>query len=179
MNSIRKSLVIFLSLLAFLPVISLSQAENNFEVSKNLDIYATLLKELDKNYAEAINPGELTQAAIDAMLETLDPYTVYIPESNAEDYKLMTTGQYGGIGALIHKSGSYVVISEPYEGFPAQKAGLRAGDKILEINGKTMKDKNSDEVSEILKGQPGVELELLIGRINVPDPVRMKVVREE
>lgn len=179
MNSIRKSLVIFLSLVAFLPVISLSQVENNFEVSKNLDIYATLLKELDKNYAEAINPGELTQAAIDAMLETLDPYTVYIPESNAEDYKLMTTGQYGGIGALIHKSGNYVVISEPYEGFPAQKAGLRAGDKILEINGKSMKDKNSDEVSEILKGQPGVELELLIGRINVPDPVRMKVVREE
>ncbi len=103
---------------------SFCQDENNFEISKNLDIYATLLKELDKNYADQINPGELTETAIDAMLETLDPYTVYIPESNAEDYKLLTTGQYGGIGALIHKSGDYVIISEPYEGFPAQKSGL-------------------------------------------------------
>lgn len=159
--------------------VSFSQTENNFEISKNLDIYATLLKELDKNYAEEINPGELTETAIDAMLETLDPYTVYIPESNAEDYKLLTTGQYGGIGALIHKSGEYVVISEPYEGFPAQKAGLIAGDKILEINGKSMKDKNSDEVSEILKGQPGVELELRIERLGIADPVVVKVVREE
>jgi carboxyl-terminal processing protease len=156
-----------------------SQSENNFEISKNLDIYATLLKELDKNYADQINPGDLTETAIDAMLETLDPYTVYIPESNAEDYKLITTGQYGGIGSLIHKSGSYVVISEPYEGFPAQKAGLKAGDKILEINGKSMKDKNSDEVSEILKGQPGVELGILIERTGVADPMLVKVVREE
>jgi carboxyl-terminal processing protease len=159
--------------------VAFGQSDNNFEISKNLDIYATLLKELDKNYADVINPGELTETAIDAMLETLDPYTVYIPESNAEDYKLMTTGQYGGIGALIHKNGSYVVISEPYEGFPAQKAGLKAGDKIMEINGKSMMDKNSDEVSEILKGQPGVELNLLIGRIAVPDPFTLKVVREE
>jgi carboxyl-terminal processing protease len=156
-----------------------SQDDNNFEISKNLDIYATLLKELDKNYADVINPGELTETAIDAMLETLDPYTVYIPESNAEDYKLLTTGQYGGIGALIHKNGNYVVISEPYEGFPAQKAGLIAGDKILEINGKSMINKNSDEVSEILKGQPGVELNLSIGRIGLKDPIDVKVVREE
>jgi carboxyl-terminal processing protease len=156
-----------------------AQEENNFEISKNLDIYATLLRELDKNYAEVINPGELTETAIDAMLETLDPYTVYIPESNAEEYKLMTTGQYGGIGALIHKSGEYVVISEPYEGFPAQKAGLIAGDKLLEINGKSMKDKNSDEVSEILKGQPGVELNILIDRYGINDPMMVKVVREE
>jgi carboxyl-terminal processing protease len=92
---------------------------------------------------------------------------------------MLTTGQYGGIGALIHKNGEYVVISEPYEGFPAQKAGLVAGDKILEINGKSMKNKNSDEVSDILKGQPGVELNLLIGKLGVNDPVPVKVIREE
>lgn len=158
---------------------SLGQNENNFEISKNLDIYSTLLRELDKNYADQINPGDLTETAVEAMLETLDPFTVYIPESNAEDYKLMTTGQYGGIGSLIHKSGSFVVISEPYEGFPAQKAGLRAGDKILEINGKSMKDKNSNDVSEILKGQPGVELDILIERVGVDAPMIVKVIREE
>jgi carboxyl-terminal processing protease len=156
-----------------------AQDENNFEISKNLDIYATLLKELDKNYAEVINPGELTETAIDAMLETLDPYTVYIPESNAEDYRLLTTGQYGGIGALIHKNGDWVIISEPYEGCPAQKAGLIAGDKILDINGKSMKGKNSDEVSEILKGQPGIELNLLISRYGVDEPFNIAVQREE
>lgn len=158
---------------------SLSQTDNNFEISKNLDIYATLLKELDKNYADVINPGEMTETAIEAMLETLDPYTVYIPESNAEDYKLLMTGQYGGIGALIQKNGEYVIISEPYEGFPAQKAGLKAGDKILEINGKSMKYKNSDEVSEILKGQPDVELELLVERIGSEEPLIFQVKREE
>jgi carboxyl-terminal processing protease len=155
-----------------------AQSTNNFEISKNLDIFATLMKELDRNYADQINPGELTEAAINSMLETLDPYTVYIPETNAEDYKMLTTGQYGGIGALIHKQGEYVVISEPYEGFPAQKAGLRAGDRILEINGKSMKDKNSDEVSEILKGQPGVELSLIISRAGGPAS-EVKVLREE
>ena len=179
MKYFRLNLIALLFFYIFVSFNLNGQSENNFEISKNLDIYATLLKELDKNYADQINPAELTETAIDAMLETLDPYTVYIPESNAEDYKLMTTGQYGGIGALIHKNGSFVVISEPYEGFPAQKSGLKAGDKILEINGKTMKDKNSDEVSEILKGQPGVELELLIGRMGVTDPFPVKVVREE
>jgi carboxyl-terminal processing protease len=179
MKLIRPYLLLFPVFILILTSVSVGQTENNFEISKNLDIYATLIKELDKNYAEEINPGELTETAIEAMLETLDPYTVYIPESNAEDYKLLTTGQYGGIGALIHKNGDYVIISEPYEGFPAQKAGLIAGDKIFEINGKSMKDKNSDEVSEILKGQPGVELNLMIGRIGINDPLNVKVIREE
>jgi carboxyl-terminal processing protease len=161
MKYFRLTILAFTVFILSFSAVSFGQSDNNFEISKNLDIYATLMKELDKNYAEVINPGQLTETAIDAMLETLDPYTVYIPESNAEDYKLMTTGQYGGIGALIHKSGSYVVISEPYEGFPAQKAGLKAGDKIMEINGKSMFDKNSDEVREILKGQPGVQLAIL------------------
>ena len=159
--------------------LNLLSQSNNFEISKNLDIYSTLLKELDRNYAEEINPGQLTETAINAMLEELDPYTVFLPESRAEDFRLMTTGQYGGIGALIQKRGDYVIISEPYEGFPAQKADLRAGDKILEINGESAKGKESDEVSEILKGQPGIELEILISREGEPGPVLKKVLREE
>lgn len=92
--------------------------------------------------------------AIDDMLETLDPYTNYIPESDIEDYRFLTTGQYGGIGALIGTKGDNVIITDPYEGFPAQKADLRAGDIILEIDGKSVKGKKSDDISKILKGQP-------------------------
>jgi carboxyl-terminal processing protease len=179
MNFFRRLSLYSVLLLLAISMQTNGQENNNFEISKNLDIFATLMKELDRNYADQINPGELTEKAIEAMLESLDPYTVYIPESNAEDYKLLTTGQYGGIGALIHKQGDYVVISEPYEGFPAQKAGLRAGDKILEINGKSMKGKESDEVSEILKGQPDVELDILIQRTGASNPEQVKVVREE
>ncbi len=172
-----------LLLLVIVPVIWINslqaQDQNNFEISKNLDIYSTLLKELDKNYADQINPGELTEIAINSMLESLDPYTVYIPESRAEDYKLMTTGQYGGIGALIHKQGEYVVISEPYEGSPAQKCGLKPGDKIMEINGQSVKGKETEDVSNILKGQPGIKLEILINREGTPEPFIIEVVREE
>ena len=156
-----------------------AQEGNDFEISKNLDVFSELFKQLEINYVDQIKPGELMQKAIDAMLTDLDPYTNYIPESKIEDYELMTTGQYGGIGALIHKQGDYVVISEPYENFPAQKAGLMAGDKILEVDKKTAKGKESDEVSAILKGQPGTTLELLIQREGENSPVRKSIVREK
>lgn len=151
---------------------------NDFEISKNLDIFSELYKQLDINYVDEISPGELMKTGIDAMLESLDPFTNYIPESQIEDYKLLTTGQYGGIGALIHKGDSYVVISEPYEGFPANKAGLIPGDKILEVNGKSAKDKNSEEVSSILKGEPGTTLTLLIEREGTQEPFEVELKRE-
>ncbi len=157
---------------------SYGQNTNNFEISKNLDIYVSLMKELNTNYVDEIKPGDLTKTAIDAMLESLDPYTVYIPESEVEDYRFITTGQYGGVGALIHKEGDYVVISEPYEGNPAQKAGLIAGDKILEIDGKSAKGKSTSDVSDILKGQPGTAVKLLIAREGVPDPIEKDLTRE-
>jgi carboxyl-terminal processing protease len=176
---IKNTLFLGITFILLTISVSLQSQSNTFEVSKNLDIYSTLLKELDKNYAEDINPGELTETAINAMLKELDPYTVFLPESRAEDFKLMTTGQYGGIGALIQTRGDYVIISEPYEGFPAHKAGLKAGDKILEINGESAKGKNSGEVSEILKGQPGVDLEILISREGEDGNMLKEVVREE
>ncbi len=159
-------------------ILSWGQNTNNFEISKNLDIYVSLMKELNTNYVDEIKPGELTKTAIDAMLESLDPYTVYIPESEVEDYKFITTGQYGGVGALIHKEGDYVVISEPYEGKPAQKAGLIAGDKILEIDGQTAKGKTTTQVSTILKGEPGTTVKLLIGREGAPKPIEKDLTRE-
>ena len=172
-------LSLMLVLPGILPLQLKAQDENNFEISKNLDIYISLFKELDKNYADKIDPGKLNETAIDAMLESLDPYTVFIPESRAEDYKLITTGQYGGIGALIHKQGDYVVISEPYEGFPAQKSDLRPGDRILEINNKSVKGKTTDEVSELLKGTAGAALEITIQREGAQDTIHKTIVREE
>src|SRR4051812_16257098 len=99
---------------------SYSFVDNFFEVSKNLDIFATLFRELNIYYVDETKPGDLMKKGIDEMLESLDPYTNYIPESEIEDYRYMTTGQYGGIGSLIRQSGDYVMIAEPYEGYPAQ-----------------------------------------------------------
>ena len=101
-----------------------------FEISKNLDIFTTLYKELNTFYVDKTDSGKLMKEGIDKMLKSLDPYTTYIPESEIEDFRFMTTGQYGGIGAMITKREDYVYVSEPYEGYPAQKAGLMAGDKF-------------------------------------------------
>jgi len=149
-----------------------------FEVSKNLDIFSTLFKELNTYYVDETEPGELMKTAIDEMLQSLDPYTNYIPESQIEDYKFMTTGQYGGIGALIHKYDDVVVISEPYEGFPAFKSGLRAGDRILEIDGKDVRGKNTSEISNFLKGQAGTTVKLLVDPIGDEDEKSIDVLRE-
>ncbi|MCK9612559.1 MAG: S41 family peptidase [Bacteroidales bacterium] len=155
------------------------QDQNDFEISKNIDVFITLYKQLNTNYVDNINPGQLVKTAIDAMLKSLDPYTVYIPEADIEDYKFMTTGQYGGIGALIHKRGDYVYISEPYENSPADKAGLKTGDKILEINGKSVKKKTVDEVSTALKGQPGTSVTILIERDSTQKPIEKEIIRQE
>jgi len=154
------------------------ESNNDFEISKNLDVFTELYKQLDLNYVDEINPGDLMKTGIDAMLESLDPFTNYIPESQLEDYKLLTTGQYGGIGALIHKQGDYVIVSEPYEGFSAQKSGLIAGDKILEVDGKSAKGKSTEEVSKVLKGEPGTSISMLIERLNQDEPINIELQRE-
>ncbi len=152
--------------------------EQGFEIVKNLDIYSNVIKELNTNYVDEIKPGELTKTAIDAMLESLDPYTNFITENEIEDYKFITTGEYGGIGALIHQNGDYVVISEPYEGAPAQKSDLRAGDIILEINGQSAKGKSYSDVSAILKGQSGTSITLKIQRPGEDEPIEKTLNRE-
>jgi carboxyl-terminal processing protease len=178
----KKTLFSLLGIFTFLLIFNseaYTQKNNDFEISKNLEIFTTLYRQIHINYVDEVKPGDLMKKGIDAMLESLDPYTVYIPESEIEDYKLLTTGQYGGIGALIHQDGDYVVISEPYEGFPAFKAGLIPGDKILEINNKSIKKKTSSDVSNILKGQPGTKLTLLIEREGESKPIEKTIVREE
>lgn len=152
---------------------------STFEISKNLDIFATMYKELNNNYVDELNHGELVKAGIDGLLEKLDPYTVFISEADVEDYTFMTTGQYGGIGALIHKQGDYVVVSEPYEGSPAQKAGLIPGDRILKVNDRDAKGKSVSDVSTVLKGEPGTKLSIQILRENSSNPQMIEVVREK
>lgn len=151
----------------------------NFEISKSLEIYFSLFKELNIYYVDEVSAGDLVEKSINKMLETLDPYTVFIPESKMEDYKLMTTGQYGGIGAMIRKGGDYIVISEPYEGFPAYKAGLKAGDIIKEVDGNSIKGKSTEVISDALKGQPNTLLKLVIERPGVEKEITKELKREE
>jgi carboxyl-terminal processing protease len=150
-----------------------------FEISRHIDIFVTLFRELNANYVDEIKPGTLIKKGIDAMLESLDPYTNYIPESDIEDYRFMTTGQYGGIGALIGQRGEEVIITEPYENYPAARAGLRAGDVLVEIDGKSLKGKKYDEVSKILKGQPNTTVRIKIKREGESQLMEKTLTREE
>ena len=165
--------------IAISSIFTVGFTESYFEVSKNLDIFATLFRELNIYYVDDAVPGDLMKTGIDAMLESLDPYTNYIPESKMEDYKMMTTGQYGGIGAVIQTKGGHVIIAEPYEGFGADKAGLMAGDKIMKIDGNDASGKNSSEIREFLLGQPGTTIELVIERPGTTDLITKIVTREE
>ncbi|MBE6343982.1 MAG: S41 family peptidase [Lentimicrobiaceae bacterium] len=176
MNKLRS----FLLVLLFFPILSYAQEkQNNFEISKSIDIYNNVLRYLNMNYVDEINPAELNETAINAMLKELDPYTVFIPESEIEDVRLLTMGEYGGIGAIIQYYDDNVHISEPYENFPAHKAGLLPGDAILEINGVNTEKKTVSEVSELLKGQPGSQLTLKIRREGEKNIITKTLTREK
>lgn len=138
--------------------------DRSFELSKNLEIFASVYKTLYSTYVDDINEGDLIKTAIDAMLDKLDPYTNFYPESNMEDVRLQLLGEYGGIGALIHQKNDKVYISEPYEGMPAYEAGLKAGDWITEINGQSTEGKKSDQVREFLRGQAGSDIKIKVIR---------------
>ena len=169
---------LILTVILFCVVSSASYAQSNgFELIKGLELMDLIYQQLETHYVDEPKPGKLSKVAIDAMLKELDPYTVYYHEANMEDYKLITTGQYGGIGALIKKSGDYIYISEPYEGNPAQKSGLRAGDKILSIDGKEMAKKPSDEVSSALKGPKGTTIVIKVERNG--QEVKIPITRDE
>ena len=151
----------------------------DLELVKNLDIYFTLFRELNMFYVDETEPEELVTTSINAMLSSLDPYTTYIPESDMDDFKFQTTGEYGGIGSLITRSGDHVIISNPYDGFPAAKAGIRAGDLILEVDGVPTQKLALESVSEKLKGKPGTELILVVERYGEEKPLEFILVREK
>lgn len=176
----RRFRLFFLSLpLVLMALLTWSFKDDYFEISKNLDIFATLFREVNLYYVDEVPPGALMKTGIDAMLESLDPYTNYIPEEDIEDARFMTTGQYGGIGALIRTKDDFVVIAEPYENSPAAKADLRAGDVILEIEGKSTEGKTTSDVVKFLKGTPNTPVKIKIRRDGVEGLIEKEIIREE
>jgi carboxyl-terminal processing protease len=169
---------LFALVLTFIVSTHAYSQSNGFEIIKNMELMDQIYQHLEMYYVDEPQAGKLGKSAIDAMLKGLDPYTVYYHESNIEDYRLMTTGQYGGIGALIRKIGDYTFIAEPYEGNPAQKAGLQAGDKIISVDGKDMYKKESDDVSSALKGPKGTTIVIEVEREN-EGKKKISVTRDE
>jgi carboxyl-terminal processing protease len=154
-------------------------SDDLFQVSKNLDVFASLYKEVNLNYVDDINSSKMIKTGVDAMLDGLDPYTEFVPESEIENYKLnYVSTQYGGVGAGIFSRNNNVYVSEVFEGFPAQKADIRPGDQIVKINGIDLNSKNSDEVSLLLKGSKGAVIKLLVKRGD-DAPVEKNLIRDE
>ena len=176
-KTIRRSIVggaVLIGLFSFAFV------DDLFQVSKNLDIFASVYKSLSLNYVDEVNPSDMMQTGIDAMVDGLDPYTEYIPESEIENYKLKyVSTQYGGVGSSIISRDNKVYISETFQGYPAQKADVRSGDEILQINGVALKGKNNEQVSQLLKGPKSTPVNLLIRRLAINQPMEKKLVREE
>ncbi|QNH62802.1 S41 family peptidase [Hymenobacter sediminicola] len=156
-----------------------SDNERYFEIAKNLDIFATLFKEVNTYYVDEVPPAKLVKTGIDAMLKSLDPYTNYIPEDDIEDFRTMTTGQYGGIGAVVVKRNGKTVVQAAYEGYPAQKAGLLPGDEILTINNVNVEKKNNADISKLLKGQANSQVKLMVTRYGQDAPVAIDITRDK
>lgn len=166
---------IFVSILLLSGV---AATDRYFEISKQLDIFVSLYREVDELYVDEIDHSRIMRKAIDAMLNELDPYTVFYSESEIEDFRFQRTGKYGGIGAQVGNRDKLPFIIEPYEGYAADKAGLLAGDFLLEIDGKDVKGKTTDEISALLKGEPGTQLNVLVKREGL-EPFKVEIKREE
>ena len=177
----KKKHIIYLGgfLILFLSVGFSTLKNRDLELVKNLDIYYTLFRELNMFYVDETDPEDLVTTSIEAMLSSLDPYTTFIPESDMDDFQFQTTGEYGGIGSLIRRSGDQVMIAEPYDKFPAAKIGLRAGDLILEVDGVSTEKMAIESVSDKLKGKPGTELTLSMKRYGVEEPLEFTLIREK
>ncbi|MEJ0054187.1 MAG: S41 family peptidase [Bacteroidota bacterium] len=151
--------------------------EKYFDIAKSLDIFATLFKEVNALYVDEIEPKKLVQTGIQGMLESLDPYTDYIPEEDLEAFSIQTTGSYAGIGALIGSINKKSVVTHPYENFPAYRAGLKVGDEFIIVEGRNVKGKPTSEISALLKGNPKSQLDLTIERMG--KPMSFKIEREK
>lgn len=154
-------------------------SDRYFEILKNLDIFATLFKEVNAHYVDEINPSTLMESGIEDMLGTLDPYTNYIAADDIENYRMMTTGEYSGIGAVVERKNGVSTVIMPYEGFAADIAGLKAGDEIHAINGVSLDGKTQEEVKYLMKGQSNSEITLTVKRFGQDQLFDVKVKREK
>lgn len=168
-----------------LPVVALvifsftSASERYFEIARNLDIFATLFKEVNATYVDEVNPNTLIKTGIDAMLESLDPYTNYIPEEMVEDYRTLNTGQYGGIGAYTRTIGNRTVVTMVLNGYAAQRSGLKIGDEVLKIDNKDLSTLDAEEEGHLMKGQVGTPVSLTIKRMGSDKPIKLDFKREK
>jgi carboxyl-terminal processing protease len=171
----RKIAVIAIALVLFIGL--RSNQDRYFEISKNIETFNMLFKELNRHYVDDVDPSELMTIGIEAMLESLDPYTVFLSGAELDNYRMVTTGQYGGIGARIGSIDGDIVVTDPYENFPAYNAGLRAGDKIIEVDGKPTKGYDTEAISEILRGQPGTNVKVKVERTVANKTMDLTIVR--
>lgn len=165
-QKIKRPVVLWLSALLLLGGIVAFQAKNDrlFAIAKSIDIFASLIRELDTYYVEQIDPEQLLTVGIQAMLEELDPYTEYIPEEESDNFRMLTTGEYAGVGALIGNRGEGNIVIMPYTGFPAQNGGMRIGDFLLKVDSISVQQKTTSEVSELLKGPANTGVTVTVKR---------------
>jgi carboxyl-terminal processing protease len=176
----KKALYTTLAVATILVCLSFtSPAERYFEIAKNLDIFATLFKEVNALYVDEVNPNQLVRTGIDAMLASLDPYTNYIPEDEIEDYRTVNTGQYGGIGAVTREIGNRTVVTMIMEGYGAEKGGLKIGDEIVKIDDHELSKLTREQSSQMMKGQQGTSVSLTVKRFGSANPIKLNFVREK
>jgi carboxyl-terminal processing protease len=178
MKKYLRSLLFAVPVVAGLAFVSFKQDDRLFEIARNLDIYATLFKELNAYYVDEINPNQLIKTSIDGMLRSLDPYTVYYAEDDIEDYMTMTTGKYNGIGAMVNSADGKHTVMMVYEDTPAQKAGLQLGDEIKKINGIDLSTREDFDTGKLLKGQTQTSVTLTIQRYGIPKPIEVTINRD-
>ncbi|MDD6782071.1 MAG: S41 family peptidase [Bacteroidales bacterium] len=165
-------------ILAIMCTIGMHAQDKYARIANSLEIYNAVMRELSINYVDTIDYEQINQAGINYMLQKLDPYTTFFAESEEDALKMMTTGTYGGIGAIISRQGANILIAEPYEGMPAQRHDIRAGDIIVEVDGKSTKGLQTGDVSQMLRGPQGTEVELLLQRPGEKKKFRKKIIRE-
>ncbi|MFY0651206.1 MAG: S41 family peptidase [Cyclobacteriaceae bacterium] len=180
MKKRTRYILLFTSLSLLLGLFSFTTTDDRyFKIAKNLDVFASLYKEVNTYYVDDINPNKLLKTGVKAMLKKLDPYTVYIPEDDIEDYRTMATGEYGGIGIQSNKVKGKHVVLMIYEGSPAFAMGLKISDEIVSLDGINVEDKTDGEFGRLLKGQAGTEVELQVRRTNEDDLLTVKLKREK
>lgn len=175
----KKLHILFLFVLLGMSAMAQNNSDRNFEIGKNLDTFSSIVKELDLFYVDTLDTKKMVRRGIDYMLNSLDPYTVYYSEDDMDDLKMMTTGKYAGIGSVIRLyQKDKVVISEPYANSPAARAGLKAGDILLQIDDTDLTGKTTNDVSSMLRGEPQTSFALKVKRPGVEKPMSFKITRE-